>query len=313
MKAVRLHTPGDTGSLVYEDAAQPRPADGELLIRVHAVGVTASELAWYPTAHTKTGADRALPVPGHEFSGVVEATGEAAYGMNDWFADGAMAEYCISRPEYVAPKPRTLDHVRAAAVPIAALTAWQGLFDRARLERGQRLLIHGGAGGVGTFAVQLGHWCGAHVIATASAEHVEFLRGLGADQVLDYRAGRFADMVRDIDVVFDAVGGETLARSWSILKPGGRLVTIATSSETVTDPRTKEAFFIVEPNRAQLVRVAELIDAGHLRPIVGAVLPLSQAAQAVRDTDSHHAHVGKTVLEVVSAGEAANRAGQSRA
>jgi NADPH:quinone reductase-like Zn-dependent oxidoreductase len=262
-------------------------------------------------------------VPGHEFSGVVEAlgggvtnvrTGEAVYGMNDWFADGAMAEYCISRPEYVAPKPRTLDHLRAAAVPIGALTAWQALFDRARLQRGQKLLVHGGAGGVGTFAVQLGHWCGAHVIATASGEHAEFVHGLGADDVIDYRARRFDDLVRDVDVVFDTVGGEILARSWSTLKAGGQLVTVATSSTGAADPRTKEAFFIVEPNRAHLVRVAELIDAGHLRPIVGAVLPLNRAALGVvAGTDSRHAHVGKTVLEVVPAGEVANRAGHSRA
>jgi NADPH:quinone reductase-like Zn-dependent oxidoreductase len=272
-----------------------------LLIRVHAAAVTPSELAWYPTSHTRTGQDRALPVLGHEFSGVVEAlgagaagvsAGDAVYGMNDWFANGAMAEYCLSRPEYVAPKPRTLDHVHAAAVPIGALTAWQGLFDRAGLKRGEELLVHGGAGAVGSFAVQLGRWCGAHVVATASARNAAFVLALGADDAIDYRTRRFEDAVHDVDVVFDTVGGDTLARSWKVLKKSGRLVTIATSSTSDTDPRTKSAFFIVEPIRAHLLRIAELIDAGQLRPVVDAVFPLEQAVQAMR-----HPQRGKVVLQ----------------
>lgn len=309
MKAVRLHVQGDPASLRCEEVPSPRPGAGEVLIRVHAGGVTPSELSWFPTSHNKEGENRALPVLGHEFSGVIAAVGEgvervsvgdAAYGMNDWFADGAMAEYCISRPEWIAPKPGTLDHVQAAAVPIGALTAWQGLFDRAGLQRGQTLLVHGGAGAVGTFVVQLGRWCGARVIATASAQNRDFVRELGAAEAIDYRARPFDEVVHDIDVVFDAVGGDTLARSWNVLKKDGRLVTITSSSEGVADPRTRSAFFIVEPNRAQLVRIAELIDAGHLRPYVDAVFPIERAVDAVATRDRSRPHRGKVVLRVAA-------------
>ncbi len=287
MKAIRLH-----GALLsVDEVPDPQPGPGEIRIRVHAAGVTPSELGWYPTTHTRTGEPRNLPILGHEFSGVLE-TGEAVYGMNDWFADGAMAEYCITRPEYVAPKPAGVDHVRAAAIPIGALTAWQGLFDRAGLSAGQRLLVHGGAGAVGSFAVQLGRWRGAHVIATASRENLGFVRELGAHEAIDYRGTRFEDVARNVDVVFDTVGGETLARSWSVLKPGGRLVTIASSQS-----ERKDAFFIVEPKRDQLVRIAELVDAGHIQPVVDAAFPLERAVEAY----GTHARRGKMVVQAAAA------------
>ena len=166
-------------------------------------------------------------MPGHEFSGVVAAVGGEAdgfkvgdeiYGMNDWFADGATAEFCLTQPQNVALKPKSLSHELTATVPIGALTAWQGLLDRAKILAGERVLIHGGAGAVGLFAVQLAHLHGAHVIATASAENAELVKQLGADQVIDYKASRFEDEVRNVDVVFDAVGGETLERSWGVLE-----------------------------------------------------------------------------------------------
>src|SRR3954471_16054630 len=150
--------------LVEGTAPQPQPGPGELLIQVYAVGVTPTELSWYPTSHSKTGEKRIGAVPGHEFSGVIAATGkdvdsfktgQEVYGMNDWYSDGAMAEYCITMPSSVAAKPPRLTHVEAASVPIGALTAWQGLFDRARLQPEERVLVHGGAGGVGVFAIQL--------------------------------------------------------------------------------------------------------------------------------------------------------------
>jgi NADPH:quinone reductase-like Zn-dependent oxidoreductase len=166
------------------------------------------------------GEARPLPlILGHEFSGVVAevgrgvtapARGEAVYGLNDWFRDGAEAEYCVARADEVAAKPRSVDHTHAAAVPISALTAWQGLFGHARLAAGERVLVQRAAGGVGLWAVQLARWRGARVIGTASARNRDFVRGLGADEVIDYRATRFEDAVRDLDVVFDTVGGETL-------------------------------------------------------------------------------------------------------
>jgi len=276
MKSWRL-----TDSVLIEtDISQPKPREGEVLVRVHAAGVTPTEVIWYPTSHTKNGQPRTGAIPSHEFSGEIAETGEEIYGMNDWFADGALAEYCITQPAWIAPKPRNLSHAEAASVPIGALTACQGLFDRAKLQPGERVLIHGGAGAVGIFAIQLARSRGAHVITTVSARNIEFVIGLGANEAIDYKTAPFEDKAREIDVVFDAVGGDTLRRSWSVLKQNGRLVTVAASSETPPDERTKQAFFIVEPNRQQLLEIGERIDSGDLRPFVDTVLPFSQASDA---------------------------------
>ncbi len=290
MKAIRLQFRGGPEALVFEEAPLPRPGEGELLVRVHAAAVTPTELQWAPTWTTRAGGPRPFPIIlGHEFSGEVRAVGpgvsdlvegSAIFGMNDWFRDGAQAEYCVARAVDVAAKPRSLDHVAAAVTPISALTAWQGLIERAELAPGERVLIHGAAGGVGAFAVQLARWRRARVIGSASAHNLQFVRGLGADQVIDRRAERFEDVVGAVDVVFDTVGGETLARSWGVLKTDGRMVTIAASAEQTREQRVRQAFFIVEPNRAQLAKLASLIDGGELRPIVGGVFPLPQAREA---------------------------------
>ena len=308
MKAIRLHSRGGPEALVYEEAPLPQPKAGEVLVRVHAAAVTPTELLWVPTWKTRTGADRPFPIiPGHEFSGVIAALGEGVtdwaegdpvYGLNDWFEDGSQAEYCVAPAAPLAPKPRSLDHVQAAVVPISALTAWQALFERAGLGAGQRVLIHGAAGGVGSFAVQLAHWCGAHVIGTASARNLDFVRELGADEVIDYRTTRFEEIVRDLDAVLDTVGGETLHRSWGVLKPGGKLVTIAAQSERTKDPAARDAFFIVQANRSQLTEIARLIDDGHIRPIVDEAFPLAQAGQAYQRAQAG-GHRGKVVLRVV--------------
>ena len=289
MRVVRLADSSAKEALVQADAPEPRPGRGELLIRVHAAGVTPTELLWYPTSHTKAGERRTGAVPGHEFSGVIAGVGEDAgglgvgrevFGMNDWFSDGATAEYCVAPHSAVTLKPRCLSHVEAASVPISALTAWQGLFDRAKLQPGERVLVHGGAGAVGIFAVQLARRHGARVTATASARDFDFVVSLGADRVIDFRASRFEDKIGEMDVVFDTVGGETLERSWKVLKPLGRMVTIAASEETATDERAKKAFFIVEPNQKQLSEIGALLDAQRLGVFVAATVPLSQAAQA---------------------------------
>jgi NADPH:quinone reductase-like Zn-dependent oxidoreductase len=305
MKAARLHRRTDPVTFAYDEVPQPQPRDGEVLVRVHAAAVTPTELAWAPTATLRTGAPRPLPIIlGHEFSGEISAlgpgvsdlaVGDAVFGMNDWFADGAQAEYCVARAADVAPKPRSVDHIAASVTPISALTAWQGLIARAALAAGQRVLIHGASGGVGTFAVQLARRRGARVIGTASATNLDFVRGLGADEVIDYRAQRFEDVVRDVDVVFDTVGGETLARSWGVLKPGGKLITIAASEEQTRTQQVRQAFFIVEPSRAQLEEIARLIDAGGLRPVVRGVFPLADARQAYAYKPAH----GKAVFRVV--------------
>jgi NADPH:quinone reductase-like Zn-dependent oxidoreductase len=272
-----------------EDIPLPKSKAGEVLVHVYAAGVTPTELLWYPTTHQKNGERRIGAVPAHEFSGRVDALGEGVgglsvgqeiYGMNDWFEDGALAEYCITRPEWIAPKPQKLTHVEAASVPVGALTAWQGLFDRAKLQAGERVLVHGGAGAVGVYAIQLARSRGAYIVTTVSAANGEFVKELGANEAIDYRSERFEDRAKNIDVVFDTVGGETLQRSWNLLNTGGRVLTIAADGASTNDPREKAAFFIVEANRPQLVEVGNLLDSGALRPFVDTVLPFEQAADA---------------------------------
>ncbi len=309
MKTMSLDDSTPSLSLVLREAVVPIPGAGEVLIGIHAAGVTPTELGWYPTTHTKTGEPRLRAVPGHEFSGVVAAVGsevhgfregDEVYGMNDWFADGATAEYCLTAPASIARKPARLSHAEAAIVPIGALTAWQGLVDRAKLQPGERVLIHGGAGAVGVFAIQLARHIGAQVVTTASARHREFLAQLGADQVIDYKSERFEDQLRDVDVVFDGVGGATLQRSWSVLKAGGRLVTVASDSgATTADERIKAAFFIVEPNQRQLTELAALFDRAALRVFVDALVPLQQASAAYFGGVERQNGYGKVVVSVI--------------
>ncbi len=307
MRAIQLEHSSPTHLLVRTNAPQPQPGPGEALIRVHAAAVTPTELVWYPTTHTKTGEPRVGAIPGHEFSGVIVSAEDAGamepgleiYGMNDWFADGAMAEYCVAPVTALSRKPHSLSYAEAASVPISALTAWQGLFHRAGLQSGERVLVHGGAGAVGAYVVQLARMHGAHVIATASGDGLAFVKELGAEQVIDYRKSRFEEMVSGLDVVFDTVGGETLGRSWNVLAPSGRMVTIAAGEEETADSRTKEAFFIVEPDQKQLAEIAELLDSGRLRPFVDAVIPLSQAAEAYAGKLPRQ-HPGKVVVSIVN-------------
>ena len=307
MKAMRLMNKASGATLVEEDVSQPMPGQGEILVRVRAAGVIYTELGWSPTTHTKTGEARDGAVPGHEFSGIVAAMGDGVtgveigqeiYGMNDWYADGATAEYCLTLPASIAAKPKSLSHIEAASVPISALTAWQGLFDRAKLKANERVLVQGGSGAVGTFAVQLARSRGAHVIATASEQNLAFVSELGADEVIDYRNERFEDRAGKVDVVFDTVGSETLRRSWGVLKKDGRMVTIASDVEETDDPKLKAAFFIVEPNREQLEAVARMLDEGALRTFVGATVPFEQAGQAYLDGRVPKVGPGKIVVAI---------------
>jgi NADPH:quinone reductase-like Zn-dependent oxidoreductase len=309
MKAVQVNSPDPGPTLIVGELPQPQPGEGQLLIRVCAAGVTPTELSWSPTTHTKEGTPRLHAVPGHEFSGVVAGLGKNAsgfdigqevYGFNDWYADGATAEFCLTSPEYVAAKPKSLSHEAAASVPIGALTAWQGLFDHAGLKPKERVLVHGAAGSVGVFAVQLAHRHGAHVIATASASHLEFVKELGADEAIDYRASSFEAEAGQVDVVFDGVGGQTRDRSWGILKPGGRLVTIAAESEGTRDQRAKDAFFIVEANQKQLSEMAKLLDSGELKAYPGEVISLPQAPDAYTGSLENQKH-GKVIVTLSKA------------
>ncbi len=310
MKAIRIHDRGGPDHLVYEDVPPPHPDPGEVLVRVSATGIIVNELSWNETYETKAGSQRVLPIPGRDLSGVVVqvgpgvttlTTGAEVYAMLDYGRDGAEADYTLALPAELAPKPGTLDYVQAAAVPLSALTAWQALFEHASLVAGQTILIHGAAGGVGVFAVQLAHWAGAHVIATASARNRDFLHELGANEVIDYTTTRFEDVVHAVDLVFDTVGGDTLQRSWQVIKRGGVLVTIVSpppSFENAQALGIHPFWFVVEPNREELIQIGTLIDAGHLRPIIDTVFPLSQARQAYEQGARGHTR-GKIVLRVV--------------
>jgi NADPH:quinone reductase-like Zn-dependent oxidoreductase len=310
MRVMRFNDSSDAPALMAGTAPVPEPSRGKMLIRVHAAGVTPTELLWYPTTHTRDGTRRTSAIPGHEFSGVVEAVaedvdpnqiGREVFGMSDWFADGATADYCTSASTSVSEKPSRLSHPEAASVPIGALTAWQGLFERGRLQAGERILIHGGSGAVGVFAIQLSRRTGAHVITTASARNFDFLSHLGANEVIDYRMDRFEDRARDLDVVFDTVGGETLKRSWSLLKPQGRMVTIAADSEGTKDERIEKAFFIVEPNQKELTEISRLLDSGELQCFVDAVVPFVRASDAYCGTIEARRGRGKMVLSIITA------------
>ena len=299
MRAVRLHPPGGPTRLVVEQVATPRPAAGEALVGVHAAAITRDELDW-PT-------DRLPAIPSYEFSGVVAAVagdvddlpvGTAVYALGDFDRDGAAADYTVVAAGLLAPKPATLGHVDSAAVPLAALSAWQALFDHGQLREGQRVLVHG-AGGVGGFVVQLARWRGAHVAATASTGNVAAARRLGADQVVDHLAGRFEDVVAQVDLVVDTVGGERLRRSPAVLRRGGRLVSVAEtpSAEDAAARGITAIYFVVAPNRGQLVKLAGLIDGGELRPTVDRVFPLADARAAFQLSLGDH-RPGKIVLRV---------------
>jgi NADPH:quinone reductase-like Zn-dependent oxidoreductase len=309
MKAMKVELSGGVAVLKPDMSAyEPTPGPGEILVHVHAAGVTPTELVWYPTYHQKDGTPREGAIPGHEFSGVVAAVGEgvdafspgeAVYGMNDWFAQGATAEACLTFPAFIATKPRRLTHEEAAAVPIGALTAWQGLNDRTQLQAGERVLIHGGSGAVGVFAIQLAKSLGAEVITTASRRNEAFLKELGATRVIDYKDDDFTKAIDgQVDVIFDGVGGETLERSWSLLKPNGRLTTIAASSEETTEQRVKDAFFIVEPSHNQLARIARQLEEGTLKVFIDAVVSFEESPDAYAGKVKSRAGRGKVVVSL---------------
>jgi NADPH:quinone reductase-like Zn-dependent oxidoreductase len=241
-------------------------------------------------------------------SGVVESVahgvtdvsiGDEVYALTSFCRDGAAAEYVAVHAADLAPKPKTLNHLQAAAVPLSALTVWQAFFDHARLAPGQHVLIHGAAGGVGGFAVQIARWHGAYAIGTASAENRDFLLGLGANEVIDYQHVQFEEAVRDVDVVLDTIGGGTRERSWQVLKPGGILVSLPEpipESEAAAHGR-RGVFFIVRPDREQLGQLAALIDSGAVRPVIAETIPLAEAREAFERGVAGHTR-GKLVLAV---------------
>jgi NADPH:quinone reductase-like Zn-dependent oxidoreductase len=287
MRTLHAYARSDPSRVAFEHGPRPTLRPGDVLVRVHASGVSPGELDW-PTAWLHhDGTPRTPPiVPGHEVAGVVDAVapavtglaiGDEVFGFIDIRRDGADAEYVAVRADELAPKPATLTHAQAAAVPLSALTAWQALFEHGGLTTGEQVLVHGGGGGVGTFAVQLARWRGARVVATASSRDADLVRGLGAD----------------------TVGGDTWERSWGVLRRGGRLVSIAVPRppDREDDDGRQATWFVVRPDHGQLMEIGGLIDAGLLRPIVSATLPLARGGEAYGPS-GHPRGPGKAVLLV---------------
>src|SRR5262252_2023792 len=289
MKAIRTHKPTGISGLVLEEVPDAKPMFCAVVVKVAACGITHNELDW-PIWTCRAGHKRTSVIPGHEVSGGVAelgfgtagiAVGDEVFGLTDQLRDGAAAEYVAVEARNVAPKPQTVDHVHAAAVPRAGLTAWQALFDHGKLSKGQTVVIHGAGGAVGSVAVQLARWAGAEVIGTGRAHSRALVMELGADRFVALDAERLEDAAGLADLVFDTIGGEVLARSAVLLKPGGTLVSVkADASLPAGRDDIRTVVFIQESSRAQLSELARLVDEGQLRPQVGAVYPLAQAAEA---------------------------------
>ncbi|MEU4134495.1 NADP-dependent oxidoreductase [Streptomyces wuyuanensis] len=299
--AVRDRAAG-IGGLALTELPYPHAAENDVVVRVHAAGFTPGELDWPGTWEDRAGRDRTPSVPGHELSGVVAelgygttglTVGQRVFGLADWTRNGSLAEYAAVEARNLAPLPADVDHARAAALPISGLTAWQGLFDHGRLTTGQTVLIHGAAGGVGSIAVQLAREVGARVIGTGRAGGRDRALGLGADVFLDLEADRLED-AGEVDVVFDAIGGEVLDRSAALVRPGGTLVAIS-MPPTVRPRDGRAVFFVVEPDRARLTDLAQRLRDGRLEPAVGAVRPLAEAPAALA---SGRGAAGRTIIRI---------------
>jgi len=306
MKAVRIHSFGGPEVLHYEDVPVPEPRPKELLIRIHAAGVNPVD---WKIREGRFGQGPLPQIMGSDFSGIVDSVGIDAgefHAGDPVFGviaedSGSYAEFAVAPVSRVARKPAALDDIQAAALPTAGLTAWQALFDSAQLKAGQTVLIHAAAGGVGGFAVQFAKWKGARIVGTASGESVEFVRQLGADEVIDYRTARFEDRVKDVDVVLDTIGGDTQERSWQVLKRGGTLVSIVQppSLERAAARGMRAVFLLSKPRGDQLEQIAALVVAHKVKVHAATVLPLEKAREAQQMSQSGHTR-GKIVLRVAA-------------
>jgi NADPH:quinone reductase-like Zn-dependent oxidoreductase len=307
MKAVRIHSFGSSGVISLDDVPKPEPGRGEVVVRINAAGVG----PW--DALIRRGGSvlpQLLPLTlGSDLSGVVDSigvdvkalnVGDEVFGVTNERFTGAYAEYAVASATMLALKPKTLNHVHAASVPVVAVTAWQMIFDLAQLSSGQTVLVHGGAGNVGGYAVQLAKRAGAVVIATASVENDSYVRRLGADGVIDYRKIRFEERVKEIDVVIDTVGGEALDRSYGVLKRGGIVVSSATQpfKEKAERHGVRAVFFLVQVTTERLTKIAEMIDTGKLKTEVGEVLWLDEARKGHEMLEGAPHRRGKIVIKV---------------
>jgi len=310
MRAVRLHAYGTNDGLTLDTVPQPAYLADEILVRVHAASVNPVDWKVCDGILAEKLVMQMPFIPGGDFSGTVVAVGSAVtawlpgqevFGMTSTpgYRAGAFAEYIAVKAADAAAKPHCLDHVQAASVPLAALTAWQAVFDRAEVRRGQRVLIHAGAGGVGSFAIQFAREAGAYVITTTSARNADYVRGLGADQVIDYHEQQFENVLTDIDVVIDLLGEDVQRRSYAVLRPGGVLVNAWGSiMEEHADAAGVRALKVaVAANGAQLAEIAALIDAGKVKTTIAARLPYAEAAAGLGLSRTGHIR-GKIVLVV---------------
>jgi NADPH:quinone reductase-like Zn-dependent oxidoreductase len=304
MQAVVVHD-RDAGlaGMSVADLPYPHAAENDVVVRVHAAGFTPGELDWPGTWSDRAGRDRTPSVPGHEVSGVVTelgygttglTVGQRVFGLTDWARNGALAEYVAVEARNLAPLPVGVDHAVAAASAISGLTAWQALFDHARLAPGQTVLVHGAAGSVGSFAVQLAHDAGCRVIGTGRAGQRDRVLGLGVEAFVDLQAERLEDLGK-VDVVLDVIGGDVLERSTALVRAGGTLVTIAEPPK-VHPEDGRAVFFVVEPDRSQLAELAQRLRAGRLTADLGAVRPLAEAPAAF-GPDAPRTP-GKTIIQV---------------
>src|SRR5580765_6488708 len=308
MKAVVIHKYGDPEVLKYEDIPRPEPNDDQLLIRVIAAGVNPVDGMIRSGMFAKEG-NRAFPIIlGGDVAGVVEKVGskitkfkagDPVFAYLSLDNSGGYAQYALVTEREAAPKPKSLTYIEAAAVPVVAMTAWQALVDTAKLSAGQTVLIHGGSGGVGSFAIQIAKARGARVIATASTANQDLLKRLGADVAVDYTKTRFEDVAKDLDAVLDPIGKETLARSYGAVKKGGIVMCLVALPDRAELQKRgiHGAAISVHPDAADLAEIARLIDAGKIKPIVTQVLPLSEAIAAQQQAATHHTR-GKIVLRV---------------
>ena len=305
MKAIVVHQAGGPEALKLDDAPRPQPKEDEILIRVMAAGINPVDA--YVRAG-RFGGGKVPFIPGMDVAGVVEDTGakaqkfkkgDAVYAYLNFIEQGGYAEYCISKESETALKPKNISFEQAASVPLAATTAWQALIDTAKLQSGQTVLIHGGSGGVGHFAIQIAKARGAKVIATASTANQDLLKQLGADQAIDYTKTKFEDVVKDVDVVLDATRTDALQRSYAIVKKGGFVVTITGRP----DPAQLEKYGIrggslmAHPDANVLDELTKLIEAKKINPIVSQTFPLAEAGKAHEQIETRHTR-GKIVLKV---------------
>jgi NADPH:quinone reductase-like Zn-dependent oxidoreductase len=299
MKAIVIHNFGGIEELQLEEVPVPHPGPDEVLVHIRAAGVG----PWDALVRTgQSGLPQPLPLtPGSDIAGTVEGSGEEIFGVTNPSFTGGYAEYALAAKDSITTKPSSLSFVEAASAPVVAVTAWQMLFDRAKIERGQSVLVQGAAGNVGAYAVALARWAGARVTAVADACDAAYLRGLGAERTIDFRTQRFEDEVANVDAVIDTVGGETQARSFAVLRRGGGIVSSVSqpSSELAERYGVHGDYFIVAVKRPQLERIAQLFEEGVLKADIGVVLPLSDARRAHEMLAGKVTHPrGKIVLDL---------------